>query len=108
VRGCARRDRQRLVQKSFEDARGRLDPAIFLGIVGYFLLKVGCVPAPLRLGFVLGPLLEEHLRRAMIISRGDPSIFFTRPISLALLIGAPIALVAAVRPGIGEKREEYF
>jgi putative tricarboxylic transport membrane protein len=80
----------------------------FFGIVGYFLLKVGCEPAPLLLGFVLGPLLEEHLRRAMIISRGDPSIFFTRPISLALLIGAAIALVAAVLPGIREKREEVF
>jgi putative tricarboxylic transport membrane protein len=67
-----------------------------------------CEPAPLLLGFVLGPLLEEHLRRAMIISRGDPSIFFTRPISLALLIGAAIALVAAVLPGIREKREEVF
>jgi putative tricarboxylic transport membrane protein len=71
----------------------------FFGIVGYFLLKVGCESAPLLLGFVLGPLLEEHLRRAMIISRGDPSIFFTRPISLVLLIGAAIALVAAVLPG---------
>jgi hypothetical protein len=80
----------------------------FFGVVGYFLLKVGCEPAPLLLGFVLGPLLEEHLRRAMIISRGDPSIFFTRPISLALLIGAAIALVAAVLPGIREKREEVF
>jgi putative tricarboxylic transport membrane protein len=57
---------------------------------------------------VLGPLLEEHLRRAMIVSRGDPSIFFTRPISLALLIGAAIALVAALLPGIREKREEVF
>jgi len=80
----------------------------FFGVVGYFLLKVGCEPAPLLLGFVLGPLLEEHLRRAMIISRGDPSIFFTRPISLALLIGAAIALVVAVLPGIREKREEVF
>ena len=57
----------------------------FFGILGYFLIKLGCEPAPLLLGFVLGPLLEEHLRRAMIISRGDPSVFFTRPISLALL-----------------------
>jgi putative tricarboxylic transport membrane protein len=60
------------------------------------------------LGFVLGPLLEEHLRRAMIISRGDPSIFFTRPISLALLIGAFLALVVAVLPAIREKCEEVF
>jgi TctA family transporter len=80
----------------------------FFGIVGYFLMKLGCEPAPLLLGFVLGPLLEEHLRRAMIISRGDPSIFFVRPISLALLIVAAIALVIAVLPGIREKREEVF
>ena len=45
----------------------------FFGILGYFLMKLGCEPAPLLLGFVLGPLLEEHLRRAMIISRGDPA-----------------------------------
>ena len=56
----------------------------FFGIVGYALVKLGCEPAPLLLGFVLGPLLEEHLRRAMIISRGDPTIFLTRPISAAL------------------------
>jgi putative tricarboxylic transport membrane protein len=80
----------------------------FFGIVGYFLLKLGCEPAPLLLGFVLGPLLEEHLRRAMIISRGDPSIFFTRPISLVLLIGALLALVLAVLPAIREKRQEVF
>ena len=48
--------------------------AVF-GVVGYVLIKLGCEPAPLLLGFVLGPLLEEHLRRAMIISRGDPMIF---------------------------------
>ena len=45
------------------------------GLLGYVLIKLGCEPAPLLLGFVLGPLLEEHLRRAMIISRGDPMIF---------------------------------
>jgi putative tricarboxylic transport membrane protein len=80
----------------------------FFGILGYFLVKLGCEPAPLLLGFVLGPLLEEHLRRAMIISRGDPSIFFTRPISLALLIAAALALVIAVLPAIRKKREEVF
>ncbi|HEX2221516.1 MAG TPA: tripartite tricarboxylate transporter permease, partial [Candidatus Limnocylindria bacterium] len=57
----------------------------FFGLLGYILVKLGCEPAPLLLGFVLGPLLEEHLRRAMIISRGDPSIFVTRPISAVLL-----------------------
>ena len=55
--------------------------------------ELGCEPAPLLLGFVLGPLLEEHLRRAMIISRGDPMIFVTRPISATLLALAALALV---------------
>ena len=64
----------------------------FFGILGYALVKLGCEPAPLLLGFVLGPLLEEHLRRAMIISHGDPTVFFTRPISLALLV---VALVCS-------------
>ena len=57
----------------------------FFGLLGYFLLKLRCEPAPLLLGFVLGPLLEENLRRAMIFSRGDPSTFVTRPISAGLL-----------------------
>jgi hypothetical protein len=56
------------------------------GVLGYFLIRMGCEPAPLLLGFVLGPLLEENLRRALIISRGDPSVFVSRPISLALLV----------------------
>jgi TctA family transporter len=80
----------------------------FFGVLGYFLVKLGCEPAPLLLGFVLGPLLEEYLRRAMIISRGDPSVFVTRPLSLALLIAAAAALVLAVLPAIREKREEVF
>ena len=80
----------------------------FFGIVGYALLKTGCEPAPLLLGFVLGPLLEEHLRRAMIISRGDATIFLTRPISLGLLIVAALALAVAVLPAIRKKREEVF
>jgi putative tricarboxylic transport membrane protein len=80
----------------------------FFGLIGYFLVKLGCEPAPLLLGFVLGPLLEEHLRRAMILSRGDPTIFLVRPISLALLIAAVIALVVAVLPAIRRKREVVF
>jgi putative tricarboxylic transport membrane protein len=80
----------------------------FFGILGYVLVKLGCEPAPLLLGFVLGPLLEEHLRRAMIISRGDPTIFLVRPISLALLVAAALALVVAVLPAIRKKREVVF
>jgi TctA family transporter len=80
----------------------------FFGLVGYALVKLGCEPAPLLLGFVLGPLLEEHLRRAMIISHGDPTVFFTRPISAGLLIAAFVALIVAVLPTIRKKREEVF
>ena len=64
-------------------------------ILGYLLVKLGCEPAPLLLGFVLGPLLEDNLRRAMIIARGDPTTFLDRPISLALLTFALLALVVA-------------
>jgi putative tricarboxylic transport membrane protein len=78
------------------------------GLLGYFLIKLGCEPAPLLLGFVLGPLLEEHFRRALIISRGDPSVFVTRPISAVLLALAVVALVVAVLPTIRRRREEVF
>lgn len=80
----------------------------FFGIVGYVLIRLGCEPAPLLLGFVLGPLLEEHLRRAMIISRGDPMIFLERPISATLLALALLAVVLAVLPSIRRKRKEVF
>jgi len=79
-----------------------------LGVVGYLLIRWGCEPAPLLLGFVLGPLLEENLRRALIISRGDPSVFVTRPISLVLLLLAVAALVVAVLPLVRRRREQVF
>jgi len=80
----------------------------FFGLLGYVLVKLDCEPAPLLLGFVLGPLLEEHLRRAMIISRGDPIIFVNRPISAALLIAAAIAMIVVLLPSIRQKRAEVF
>ena len=80
----------------------------FFGILGYILIKCGCEPAPLLLGFVLGPLLEENLRRALIISRGDASVFLTRPISAALLALAVAALAVAVLPTIRKRREVVF
>ncbi|HWU16558.1 MAG TPA: tripartite tricarboxylate transporter permease [Devosia sp.] len=80
----------------------------FFGVVGYVLIRFGCEPAPLLLGFVLGPLLEEHLRRAMIISRGDPMVFLHRPISATLLGLALLAVVIAVLPSIRRKRKEVF
>jgi TctA family transporter len=78
------------------------------GILGYVLVKLDCEPAPLLLGFVLGPMLEEHLRRAMIISRGDPSIFLIRPLSGILLLLAAAILVIVFMPAIAKKREQVF
>jgi putative tricarboxylic transport membrane protein len=78
------------------------------GLLGYALVKCECEPAPLLLGFVLGPMLEEHLRRAMIISKGDPTVFFTRPLSLALLILAVGVLVVVLLPTVAKKREQVF
>jgi TctA family transporter len=80
----------------------------FFGVLGYALIKLGCEPAPLLLGFVLGPLLEDHLRRSLIISRGDLSIFISRPVSAVLLTMAVTAIVIAVLPTIRRKREVVF
>jgi TctA family transporter len=78
------------------------------GLIGYVLIKLDFEPAPLLLGFVLGPMLEEYLRRAMIISRGDATVFLTRPLSLALLVVAVLVLVAVLLPNVRAKREEAF
>ena len=80
----------------------------FFGFVGYVLVKLRCEPAPLLLGFVLGPLLEENLRRAMILSRGDFSTFVSRPISATLLILTVAVLVVVLLPSVRKKREEVF
>lgn len=80
----------------------------FFGVLGFVLVRSGCEPAPLLLGFVLGPLLEENLRRALLISRGDPSVFLTRPISAVLLLLAVVALVVTALPAIRRKREVVF
>jgi TctA family transporter len=81
--------------------------AVF-GLLGYVLVKCECEPAPLLLGFVLGPMLEEHMRRAMIISKGDPTVFVTRPLSLALLILAVGVLVVVLLPNVAKKRQQVF
>ncbi|MDO9438830.1 tripartite tricarboxylate transporter permease [Hydrogenophaga sp.] len=81
--------------------------AIF-GLIGYIFIKLGCEPAPLLLGFILGPMMEEYLRRALLISRGDWSVFVTRPISACLLGAAVLLLVIVLLPSIKKKREEAF
>jgi TctA family transporter len=60
------------------------------------------------LGFILGPLMEENLRRAMLLSRGDPTVFLTKPISAVFIIAATILLVIVALPAIRKKREEVF
>ena len=82
--------------------------AAFFGVVGFILMRLDCEPAPMVLGFVLGPLMEENLRRAMKIASGDPMIFVQRPISLGLLIAAGLLLLVMVLPSIRGKREEVF
>ena len=78
------------------------------GILGYVCVKLECEPAPLILGFILGPMMEENLRRAMLLSRGDPSVFFTKPISAVLLGIAFILLLIVMAPTVKKKREEAF
>jgi putative tricarboxylic transport membrane protein len=78
------------------------------GFIGYVFAKLDCEPAPMLLALILGPMMEEYLRRALLMSRGDPSVFVTRPISCVILIVAVAALVAAVIPAIRAKREEAF
>lgn len=78
------------------------------GLFGYILLKLDCEPAPLVLGFILGPMLEDHFRRSMILSRGDPFTFFYSPISCALLLVALFALALSLVPVIAARRREVF
>ncbi|MCS6763032.1 MAG: tripartite tricarboxylate transporter permease [Candidatus Protistobacter heckmanni] len=78
------------------------------GIIGYLFIKLGCEPAPLLLGFVLGPMMEENFRRALLLSRGDFTVFFTRPLSLGLLIAAAALVVIVVLPAVKKTREEAF
>jgi TctA family transporter len=78
------------------------------GVLGYVFIKLGCEGAPLLLGFVLGPMMEENFRRSLLLSRGDFSVFFTRPISLGLLLAAAALVVIVALPSIKAKREEAF
>jgi putative tricarboxylic transport membrane protein len=82
--------------------------AIVFGLLGYIFLKLGCEPAPLLLGYILGPMLEENLRRALVLSRGDYTVFATRPMSAAMLLMACGLLVLMVVPAIRKKREVVF
>ncbi len=78
------------------------------GFIGYLFIKLGCEPQPLLLGFILGPMMEENLRRALLLSRGDWTVFVTRPLSGSLLFVALIMLGVVLLPSIKAKREEAF
>ncbi len=78
------------------------------GFIGYLFIKLGTEPAPLLLGFILGPMMEEYLRRALLLSRGDWSVFLTRPLSAGLLAAAVLLLVVVLMPSVKSKREEAF
>ena len=77
-------------------------------MVGYLFHKLGFEPAPLILGFVLGPMMEENLRRALLMARGDWSVFVTRPISATMIAVSVGLMVMITLPAISKKREEVF
>lgn len=76
--------------------------------LGYILRKLDAEPAPLLMGFVLGPMVEENFRRSLITSHGDPTVFLQRPISLALLLVSAALLISIVMPAIRKRRQEVF
>lgn len=77
-------------------------------VIGYAFYKLSCEPAPLLLGFILGPMMEENLRRALLLSRGDWSTFVTRPLSAGLLAAALLMIIIVMLPSIKNKRQEAF
>jgi putative tricarboxylic transport membrane protein len=79
--------------------------AIF-GIIGFLWMKGGCQTAPMLLGFVLGPMMEENLRRAMVLSRGDPMVFLTRPISLGFIIATVLIMILMMAPALRKRRRD--
>jgi putative tricarboxylic transport membrane protein len=76
------------------------------GFFGFVCAKLGLPPAPLLLGYVLGPMMEENLRRAMLMSGGDPSVFVTRPISLAFIVATVLILIVMVLPAVRQRRQQ--
>jgi TctA family transporter len=78
----------------------------FFAVIGFVWLRLEMPPAPLLLGFVLGPLMEENLRRALLISRGDPTVFVTRPISAGFIAATVLILIIMVAPAVRKRREQ--
>lgn len=78
------------------------------GVLGYAVNRLGCEPAPLLLGFILGPMIEVYARRALLLSQGDPSVFVMEPLSAVLLLTALGLLASVLSPSIRRRREEVF
>lgn len=78
------------------------------GLFGYVCAKLELEPAPMLLGFIIGPMMEEYLRRALLLSHSDPTVFITRPISATMLVMAAVALAVVMLPSLRKKREEAF
>jgi putative tricarboxylic transport membrane protein len=78
----------------------------FFGFVGYVLMKLGCSVPPLILAMVLGPMMEENLRRSMLLSDGDPSVFITRPISAGFIVATLVLLVLFAAPHFRRRRRQ--
>ena len=78
------------------------------GLLGYVFRKLGCEPTPMLLGFILGPPMEEYLRRALVLSEGRPEVLVTEPLSAFLLATATLLLATVLLPAISKKREETF
>ena len=79
---------------------------VIFGLLGFVFRRLDCEPAPFLLGMVLGPMMEEYLRRAMLLSRGDPMIFVERPISATLLALAVLSIIVVTVPSIRKRRDE--
>jgi TctA family transporter len=79
--------------------------AVF-GVVGFICVRLGFPLAPMLLGFVLGPMMEENLRRAMLMSGGDASVFFTQPISAAFMVATVLILIVMLAPAVRSRRAE--
>jgi TctA family transporter len=93
---------------SLSNAQFDLYLLAFFGVLGYLFAKLECEPAPMLLGFILGPMMEEYLRRTLLLSRGDPSVLLRRPISAVLLALAAVGLVLVFAPAVRAKRDEAF
>ncbi|MBD9597349.1 tripartite tricarboxylate transporter permease [Ensifer sp. ENS05] len=93
---------------SIDNSTAPIIMAAGFGLLGYLFNRLGCEPAPLLLGFILGPMMEVYMRRALLLSKGDATVFLTKPLSLALLTTAVVLLISVLSPVIRRKREEVF